>query len=213
MYKNWVAEFLGTYILVLVGTGAMVINDVTNGGVSHVGIAICFGLVVSAMIYSFGELSGAHINPAVTLAFWASGDFPVKQVLPYLSFQFFGAIAASASLWLLFPDMDTYGDTLPHGSHEQSFILEVLLTFILMLVIFRVSNGSKETGVLAGLIIGFVVLFEAMFAGPITGASMNPARSLGPAIFSGHFNTLYIYLAAPVMGSLLAVPFHKVLKH
>ena len=211
MKKNLLAEFLGTYILVFVGTGAMVINAVTDGEVTHVGIAICFGLVVSAMIYSFGEISGAHINPAVTLAFWASGDFPKRNVLPYLLVQFIGALAASSTLWILFPDLSNYGDTLPRGTYWQSFVLEVLLTFILMLVVFRVSNGAKETGWFAGLAIGFVVLFEAMFAGPITGASMNPARSLGPALVSGNLETLWVYLAAPTTGALMAVPFHRVL--
>ena len=210
--KKWLAEFLGTYLLVFVGTGAMVINDVTNGAVSHVGVAICWGLIVTTMIYSFGELSGAHINPAVSIAFWMSGDLQLKQLLPYLIVQFLGALAASASLWALFPGLTVYGDTLPAGAVSQTFFLEVILTFILMLVIFRVAKGSKQTGQLAGFVIGFVVLFEAMFAGPITGASMNPARSLGPAIISGNLSTVWIYLVAPILGASIAVLFYKLLK-
>ena len=157
------------------------------------------------MIYSIGEISGAHINPAVTIAFWVSGRFEKKEVLPYITAQMTGALLASAVLYLLFPLHETQGATLPSGSALQSFILEVILTFILMFVIIKVSTGSKETGTMAGIAIGGVVGLEAMFAGPITGASMNPARSIAPAIFSGNFEHLWLYIAAPIIGALLAI--------
>lgn len=197
--------------MVFCGTGAIVINSVSNGAVSHVGVAITFGLVVTAMIYAFGKVSGAHINPAVTLAFWLNKSFDQSLVLPYVLSQLSGAVAASVVLRLLFPEAITLGETLPSGSNLQSFILEMILSFILMLVIFQTAAGSKETA-LAGLIIGFVVLFEAMFAGPICGASMNPARSLGPAIVSGNIQSLWVYLIATTMGMSLAVPIYRILR-
>ena len=191
--------------MVFAGTGAIVINDVSGGAVTHVGIALTFGLVIMAMIYTVGDISGAHFNPAVTSAFWLSGRFAGKQVLPYVLSQGAGAIAASGVLHFLFPTQTTLGATLPAGSDMQSFVLELILTFLLMFTILNVSTGAKEKGVTAGITIGAVIGLEAMFAGPICGASMNPARSLAPAVVSGHLEHLWIYLAAPVMGAWLAV--------
>ena len=203
--KPLLAEFIGTFALVFAGTGAIVINDVSGGAVTHVGIALTFGLVIMAMIYTVGDISGAHFNPAVTSAFWLSGRFAGKQVLPYVLSQGAGAIAASGVLHFLFPTQTTLGATLPAGSDMQSFVLELILTFLLMFTILNVSTGAKEKGVTAGITIGAVIGLEAMFAGPICGASMNPARSLAPAVVSGHLEHLWIYLAAPVMGAWLAV--------
>jgi len=203
--QRYLSELIGTFALVFCGPGSVIMNDVSGGTVTHVGIAITFGLIVMAMIYSIGEISGAHINPAVTIAFWASGRFDKKEVLPYITAQMIGALLASALLYLLFPLHETQGATLPIGSAMQSFILEVILTFILMFVIIKVSTGSKEIGTMAGIAIGGVVGLEAMFAGPITGASMNPARSIAPAIFSGNFEHLWLYIAAPIIGALLAI--------
>jgi aquaporin NIP len=203
--QRYISELIGTFALVFCGPGAVIMNDVSGGTVTHVGIAITFGLIVMAMIFSIGEISGAHINPAVTIAFWASGRFDKKEVLPYITAQMIGALLASAVLYLLFPLHETQGATLPIGSAMQSFILEVILTFILMFVIIKVSTGSKETGTMAGIAIGGVVGLEAMFAGPITGASMNPARSIAPAIFSGNFEHLWLYIAAPIIGALIAI--------
>jgi aquaporin NIP len=205
MIKKCLAEFIGTFALVFAGTGAIVINDVSGGGITHVGIALTFGLVVLAMIYTVGDISGAHLNPAVTSAFWLSGRFAGQQVLPYVLAQCLGAIVASGTLHFLFPAHATLGATLPAGSDRQSFILELILTLILMFVILNVSVGAKEKGVTAGIAVGAVIGLEAMFAGPICGASMNPARSLAPAIVSGHWEHLWIYLAAPLIGSCLAV--------
>lgn len=200
------AEFLGTFILVFAGTGAIVINGLAGGVIGHAGIALTFGLVVLAMIYTFGDISGAHLNPAVTVAFAAAGRFPWKEVPLYLGAQLAGAFAASGLLKFLFPGPGTLGATLPAGSASQSFVLEVVLTAILMLVILSVSTGSKEKGITAGIAIGAVVGLEAMFAGPISGASMNPARSLAPALVSGHLEHFWLYPAATVLGALLAVP-------
>lgn len=204
--RPYFAEAIGTFALVLAGTGAIVINDVSGGVITHPGIALTFGLVVMVMIYAVGNVSGAHFNPAVTFAFWVARRLPGARVVPYLSAQLAGALLASALLWAMFPAHETLGSTLPAGSWQQSFILEVVLTFLLMYVILNVSTGAMEKGVMAGVAIGGTVALEAMFAGPICGASMNPARSIAPALFSGQLETLWLYIAAPVLGASLAVP-------
>lgn len=204
--KALFAEFLGTAAIVFAGTGAIVINDISGGAIGHAGIALTFGLIVLAMIYTLGDISGAHLNPAVTIGFSAAGRFPIARVGPYLAAQFTGALAASGLLRALFPGHTNLGATLPAGPASQSFILEIVLTFLLMLVILSVSTGAKEKGITAGIAIGAVIALEAMFAGPICGASMNPARSLAPALVSGNINALWLYLTAPVLGALLAIP-------
>ena len=204
--KRLFAEFLGTFILVFAGTGAIVINHASGGVIGHAGIALTFGLVVLAMIYTFGDVSGAHFNPAVTLGFAAAGRFPAREIPGYITAQLGGAFAASGLLKLLFPADPTLGATLPAGSTMQSLILEIILTAILMLVILSVSTGAKEKGVTAGIAIGAVIAMEAMFAGPICGASMNPARSLAPAIVSGNFQHLWLYPLATILGAIIAVP-------
>lgn len=210
--KKYIAEIIGTFALVFCGTGAIVINQQTGGAITHAGIAITFGLIVAAMIYSIGDISGAHLNPAVTIAFWVAKTFPAKEILPYLLSQGIGAFIASFTLKFLFPTNDTLGSTLPAGSAMQSFVLEFILTFILMFVIMHVANGSKEQGMFAGLAIGSVVLLEAMFAGPICGASMNPIRSISPAIVSGHVEYLWVYILAPVLGAIFGVIAWRLLK-
>ena len=209
--KKCVAELIGTYALVFCGTGAIIINQESNGAVTHVGIAITFGFIVMSMIYALGNISGAHLNPAVSIAFVLAGRFSIKELLPFIVSQTVGALLASLMLRYLFPANELLGATLPTGSVSQSFILEFLLTFFLMLVIINVATGSKEQGMFAGLAIGSVVLLEAMFAGPICGASMNPARSLAPAIVSGHLEHLWIYLVATTMGAIVAIPIWKYL--
>lgn len=212
MLKKSVAEIIGTFALVFCGTGAMVIDKETGGAVSHVGVAITFGLIVMSMIYALGNISGAHLNPAVSIAFVIAGRLPARHLVIYIASQLAGALLASGTLKMLFPANETLGATLPAGPAMQSFILELILTFLLMLVIINVATGSKEQGLFAGLAIGFVVLLEAMFAGPVCGASMNPARSLAPALVSGHTEYLWIYLAAPVLGAALAIPLWKYLQ-
>jgi len=205
------AEFIGTFALVFCGTGAVIVDQETHGAVTHVGIAMTFGLIVMCMIYAFGNISGAHLNPAVSIAFTIARKFPVKQLLPYIVSQLAGAVAASLILKLLFPANVLLGATLPAGTPMQSFILEFLLTFFLMLVIINVATGSKEQGMFAGVAIGSVVLLEAMFAGPICGASMNPARSLAPAVISGHLKNLWVYLVATPVGAMTAIPVWKLI--
>ena len=203
--KKYISEFIGTFGLVFAGTGAIVINDVSNGSITHVGIALTFGLIVMAMIYAVGDISGAHLNPAVTLGFFAARRMPAREVFPYILSQCAGALAASLTLRFLFPAHLTLGSTLPAGSPAQSFVLEFILTFFLMFVILGVSTGAKEKGITAGIAVGAVIALEAMFAGPICGASMNPARSLAPALVSGHVTSLWLYLTAPVLGAVTAV--------
>ena len=210
--KKYIAEFIGTFILVFCGTGAVIINEATHGAITHVGISITFGLVVMAMIYTIGEISGSHLNPAVTLSFAIGGLFKWRDVIPYVSAQLTGALLASLVLALLFPASILLGSTLPANGAMQSFVLEIILTFILMFVILQVATGSKEQGLFAGAAIGAVVLLEAMFAGPVSGASMNPARSFAPAIISGHTEHLWIYLIAPITGALPAIVVYQFLK-
>jgi aquaporin NIP len=209
--KKYIAEFIGTFALVFCGTGAITINEVSNGAVTHVGIAITFGLIVMVMIYALGSTSGAHLNPAVSIAFTINRSLPLKELIPYISSQLAGAFTASLVLKFLFPASIYLGATLPAGSDMQSFILEFILTFLLMLVIIRVATGSKEQGLFAGIAIGSIVLLEAMFAGPISGASMNPARSIAPAFVSGNLISLWIYILAPVTGAAFAIAIHKLL--
>jgi len=210
--KKYIAEFIGTFSMIFCGTGAMTINEVTGGDVTHVGIGITWGLIVMAMIYAFGEISGAHFNPAVSIAFAYAKKFSWKEVPKYIFFQVAGAFAASGVLLFLFPDSELLGSTIPTVDVWRAFVLELLLTFFLMVVIINVSTGSKEVGMMAGIAIGGVVLLEAMFAGPITNASMNPARSLAPNIVSGNIQGLWLYMIAPVLGALLAVVSCKLVK-
>lgn len=209
--RKYVAEAIGTFALVFCGTGAIVINKETGGTVSHVGIAITFGSIVMAMIYTLGSISGAHLNPAVTIAFTVAKRFQLKEVLPYIVSQLIGGFLASLILKVLFPANETLGSTIPAGTEMQSFVLEFLLTFFLMLVIINVATGSKEQGMFAGLAIGSTVLLEAMFAGPICGASMNPVRSMSPALASGYLAHLWLYIMAPILGAIAAIPVWKYL--
>jgi aquaporin Z len=200
------AEAIGTFALVFAGTGAVVVDHVTGGAVTHVGVAMTFGLVVMAMIYALGDVSGAHFNPAVTIGFWLSRRLGARSVLPYLLSQLAGATAASLLLRATFGNVASLGATIPAGPAAQSLLLEAVLTAMLMFVILCVSTGPKETGVMAGIAIGGVVAMEAAFAGPICGASMNPARSVAPALVSGNVQFLWVYLAGPFVGAAAAVP-------
>ena len=203
--KKFAAEFIGTFTLVFTGTGAIVINETTRGAITHVGIALTFGLVVTAMIYAVGDVSGAHLNPAVTIGFFAARRVNAQVVLPYILSQLLGAISASLFLRLLFPLNANLGGTHPSGSAAQSFVLELILATILMFVILSVSTNGKEKGITAAIAIGSVIALEALFAGPISGASMNPARSLAPALVSLRFDGLWIYLLAPMVGAFFGI--------
>jgi MIP family channel proteins len=202
------AEVLGTAILLIFGTGAAVVDAQTHA-LGHGGVAAAFGLVVFILIQSLGETSGAHVNPAVTLAFWAMGRFPGRRVLPYMGAQLAGAALGSFLVKLIAEPGSDLGATLPAHGALQALGIEIFLTFWLMLVIFRVTSGSKEVGMLAGLAISSTVALEALVAGPLTGASMNPARSLAPALLSGNWTDWWVYLVGPVAGALLAMAVDK----
>ncbi len=204
--KRLAAELIGTFILVFAGTAAIVSNDVSGGAVTHVGVSLTFGLVVMAMIYALGDVSGAHLNPAVTLGFWRAGRFPGRDVAGYIVAQLVGALLASGLLRLAFPAHGTLGATLPTGGVLPATLFEFVLTAILMFVILSVSTGAKEKGLMAGTSVGAVIAFEALLGGPISGASMNPARSIAPALLSGQVDSLWIYVVAPIAGAVVAVP-------
>ena len=204
--RRYVAEVIATFALVFAGTGAAVVNDVTGGVVTHIGISITFGLIVTAMIHAVGDVSGAHMNPAVTVGFWLSKRFPAREVAPYIASQCIGAVAASALLGLIFlGEVTSFGATVPAGSVVQSLALEVVITFFLMFVILGATAHGASGSVLAGIVIGGTVALCALFAGPISGASMNPARSLGPALVSGELSHMWLYVVGPVAGAALAV--------
>jgi len=213
-WQQMLAEGIGTFILVFAGTGAVMVNNLSGFAVTHVGISFVFGAVVTALIYSIGHLSGAHFNPAVTLAFWTSGFFPKRRVLPYILAQSVGAIAASALLLVSLGPIANLGATLPlNGNWLQSLVLETVLTFILMFVIFGSGLDRRAYIGFAGLAIGLTVGLEALFMGPITGASMNPARSLGPAFVGGIWQHHWVYWVAPILGAQLAVMVYRQLSN
>ena len=209
--RRLVAEAFGTFVLVFAGTSAIVVDHRTDGALGQVGVAMVFGLTVLALVYAIGDASGCHLNPAVTLGFAADGRFPPSEVAPYTASQCAGAILASLGIGLVFPGAVAMTVTAPSGGLAQSFVMEVFLTLYLMFVILRVSSGSKERGAMAGVAVGGVIAAEALCGGPVSGASMNPARSLGPALVSGSFDAFWIYLVAPCLGALLAVIVHRLI--
>jgi aquaporin NIP len=195
-----VAEAIGTFALVFAGAGAVMVDAKTHA-LGHVGVAITFGLVIMAMIYAVGHVSGAHFNPAVSLAFALTRHFPWSRVGAYWAAQITGALAAAAVLRGSLGNIAHVGATLPSGSQGQSFLWEIVLTFFLMFVILAVATDTRAVGEAAAIAIGGTVGLDAMFGGPISGASMNPARSLGPALVSGDLHALWIYLVAPLVGA------------
>ena|SRR5579862_6003443 len=209
--KKYLSEFIGTFILLFVGTGSVIVNQQTNGALGLGGISAVWGLVIIALIYAFGDISGTHLNPAVTLAFATDKRFAWSEVAQYLGAQLAGALAASALLHYLFPENKTLGITQPSGTELQSLILEIIMTFILMMVVLRVSVGAKEKGITAGIAIGATVWLLVLFGGPISGTAINPTRSIAPAIITGNFNSLWIYIVGPIAGAQLAVFIHKII--
>ncbi len=201
-----VVEGIGTFALVFAGCGAIMTDVLSHGQVTHVGVGLVFGLIIAAMIYATGHISGAHLNPAVTLGFVIARHFPLRRMLGYWLAQFAGAIAASVALRLLLGDVAHLGATMPMGTGGvwQSFALEALLTFFLMFVIMAVATDTRAVGQAAALAIGSMVGLEALFAGPISGASMNPARSLGPALIGWVWTGQWIYATAPLLGATCA---------
>jgi aquaporin Z len=212
--REAIAEGIGTFTLVFAGTGAVMVNAISDGSVTHLGISFVFGAVVAAMIYCLGHISGAHLNPAVTLAFWTSGFFPRGLVIPYILAQLIGAVSASALLLISLGRVANLGATLPlNDNWLQSFVLELVLTFILMFVIFGSGLDRRAPVGFAGLAIGLTVCLEAAFMGPITGASMNPARSFAPALMVGIWQHHWVYWLAPIMGAQLAVVVYRHLSY
>jgi aquaporin Z len=212
--REAIAEGIGTFTLVFAGTGAVMVNAISDGSVTHLGISFVFGAVVAAMIYCLGHISGAHLNPAVTLAFWTSGFFPRGLVIPYILAQLIGAVSASALLLISLGKVANLGATLPlNDNWLQSFVLELVLTFILMFVIFGSGLDRRAPVGFAGLAIGLTVCLEAAFMGPITGASMNPARSFAPALMVGIWQHHWVYWLAPIIGAQLAVVVYRHLSY
>jgi aquaporin NIP len=209
--QRLVAEAIGTFALVFAGCGAIMV-DARTGALGHVGVAISFGLVIMVMIYAVGHISGAHFNPAVTLAFATSRHFPGARVPAYWAAQLAGATAAALVLRGSLGDVAHVGATLPAGSDGQAFLWEAVLSFLLMFVIMAVATDTRAVGEAAAIAIGATVGLDAMFGGPITGASMNPARSLGPAIAAGDLGSIWVYLTAPPLGAVVAAATYKLLR-
>ena len=201
-----IAEALGTFLLVFFGCGAIIVDGVSGGDLGHIGISIVFGLVVTTVIYSIGDVSGAHINPAVTIALYFAGRFELRLVLPYICMQLIGATLAALALRWVFSETEMLGLTLPSIDLPRAFIVEVIISFTLMSAVLNLASVPREKEIITGAVIGGVVTFAALVAGPITGASMNPARSLGPAIAAQNFESALLYILAPVLGMLLAIP-------
>lgn len=202
--KKYLSEFIGTFALVFFGTASIIINQEFNGVIGDLGINVVFGLVVASMIYALGDVSGTHINPVVSFIFFIASELSFKDLLLYIVSQIAGAFAASAILHTMFPNDITLGSTLPSGTAMNAFVMEVIITFILILVIFQVAKAGKEKGMFAGIAIGSFVLLAGIVAGHVSGCSMNPARSMAPAIVSGNTQHLWVYLTAPFIGAVLA---------
>lgn len=203
-----VAEFIGTFFLVFAGCGAIVV-DAAGHQLTHVGVALVFGLVVASLVYALGHVSGAHFNPAVSIGFWALGEFPARRVLLYIGAQLGGAIAASGLLLALFGHTGDLGVTIPSGKPEVSLVLEAVMTFLLVFVIFGSAVHGMAVRGFAGIAIGAVISLDALFGGPVSGASMNPARSLGPALVAGTWSYQWLYVVGPIAGALFAVAAYK----
>ena len=200
--RAFLAELIATFTLVFAGCGAIVVDARSHGSITHVGIAASFGLVIAIMIYATGHISGAHINPAVTAAFALTRHFPLRRVPLYWLAQATGAVLGALLLRGLFGNVARLGTTLPSGSDSQSLVMEIVMTAFLMFVIMAVATDTRAVGQAAALAIGGTVLLDAMFGGPISGASMNPARSFGPALASGTWSHLWVYIAGPAVGAL-----------
>ena len=210
--RRLVSEAIGTFILVFAGTGAIIIDSLAGGEIGTLGIGIVFGLTVAAMIYATGHISGAHINPAVTFAFALTRHFPMRMAPLYWLAQLLGATIASFLLLAMFGEVEAMGATLPAGSAVQSLALEAVLSFILMFVIMAVATDVRAVGQAAAIVIGATVGLEAIFAGPISGASMNPARSFAPALAAGELSSMWVYVVGPVGGMSLAALCYRLLR-
>jgi MIP family channel proteins len=209
--RSLAAEAIGTFALVFAGCGAVMV-DARTGALGHVGVAISFGLVIMVMIYALGHVSGAHFNPAVTLAFATSRHFPAVRVPAYWAAQLGGATAAALVLRGSLGNVAHVGATLPTGTDRQAFLWEAVLSFFLMFVIMAVATDTRAVGEAAAIAIGATVGLDAMVGGPISGASMNPARSLGPALAAGDLSSVWVYLTAPFLAAVVAAIAYTLLR-
>jgi MIP family channel proteins len=209
LIRRSVAELVGTYVLITAGCGAIMVDSLTNGTLTHVGVAFTFGLIVMVMIAAIGHISGAHFNPAVTFAFAVTRHFPWRELPWYWTAQFMGAIAGALTLQMIFGPVANLGATLPAGTAIQSLILEILLTAVLMFVIISVATDTRAVGQIAALAIGATVALDALWGGPISGASMNPARSFGPALIAGVWRDQWVYWLGPLIGAVLGAAIYQ----
>jgi aquaporin NIP len=206
-------EAIGTFALVFAGCGAIVANRVDRGALGVVGIALVFGLVIMVMIYAGGHLSGAHYNPAVTVAFVIGRHFPRRDAAAYVGAQVGGAVLAALVLLAVWTDAPAnLGATAPTVGVGSALVYEVILTAVLMFVITAVATDTRAVGAAAAIAIGGTVGLDALFGGPVTGASMNPARSIGPALIAGHLDDLWIYIVAPLAGAAVGVLAYAVVR-
>ena len=210
--KQALAEFFGTFFLVFFGCGVIMVDSLNGGALGLTGIALSFGLILTCGIFALGETSGGHFNPAVSIGFFIGNKIPSNQMITYVIAQVVGAIAASALLQHVFPAAETLGETHPSGTMEQTFLMEVILTFTLMFVIINVATGSKNQKSFAALAIGLTLAVCVFVGGLVSGASLNPARSIGPAVIGGNSEELWVYLVAPVVGAAVAIFAHKLMK-
>jgi aquaporin Z len=211
MVRAWLAEFIGTFAFVFAGTGAIIVDSIT-GSIGRGGVALTFGFVIGFMVYSLKHISGAHFNPAVSIGFYFSKRMKLDELTFYILAQIGGAVVASSLLFVLFGRVANLGATLPKGGWIQSFALEIVITFFLMFVIFSVATNSQVKPEVSGIAIGGTVALNSFIGGSISGASMNPARSIGPAIIARIFESQEIYFIAPIIGSLIAVATYEYLR-
>jgi MIP family channel proteins len=202
MRKQLLAEAFGTMMLVIIGCGAVIVNDITEGAVTHIGVCLAFVSIVVVMMLSIGHISSCHINPSITIALWLEKRFEGKKVIPYIIAQIVGATIGSFILKILFPTHRTLGATLPQVSFQSTFTIELIISASLFAVVLAITRYTHKLPIIA-MTVGVTVFVLAFFSGPYTGASMNPARSIGPAIASGNFTALWIYLTAPTLGMIL----------
>lgn len=199
-------------MVVFIGPGAAAVEAWSHGTVTPVGIALAFGFAVLAGVYALGHISGAHFNPAVTAGFWLSGRFPQREVLPYIGAQLGGAALAAVLLRALVGETARASATVPHVGVTSALAIEGVLTFFLMLVIMAVATDARVAGAVAGAVVGLTVAFDALMGGPLTGASMNPARSFGPALANGIWTNHWVYWLGPFVGAALAVATYRYLR-